>query len=53
MKRAQGTGTSVDRILRLAGWLLAALALLAVGNTLLSVVKSDRYVLDVLVASLL
>ena len=53
MKRAHGIGTSVDRILRLAGWLLAALALLAVGNALLSVVKSGRYVLDVLVASLL
>ena len=53
MKRTQGIGTTVDRILRLAGWLLAALALLAVGDALLSVVKSGRYVLDVLVASLI
>ena len=53
MKRAQGTSTSVNRILRWIGWLLAAFALLAVGNALLSAIESGRYVLDVLVASLL
>ena len=53
MKRAQSNGTTNNRIFRFAGWLLAALALLAVGDALLSVVKSGRYVLDVLVASLL
>ena len=53
MKSTQGNGTSVDRILRMAGWLLAALVLLAVGDALFSLIKSGRYVLDVLVASLL
>ena len=53
MKRSQGTGTTGSRILHLAGWLLVAFALLAVGDALLSVVKSGRYVLDVLVASFL
>lgn len=53
MKNTEGNGTYVDRILRVAGWLLAALALLTIGDALLSVIKSGRYVLDVLVASLL
>ena len=53
MKRTQGIGITFKRILHLAGWLLAAFALLAVGNVLLSAIESGRYVLDVLVASLL
>jgi hypothetical protein len=53
MKRTKGIGTSGNRILRWVGWLLAAFALLAVGNALLSAIESGRYVLDVLVASLL
>ena len=53
MKPTQGNGTIIYRILRLVIWLLAALALLAVGDALLSLIKSGRYVLDVLVASLL
>ena len=53
MKRTKGISTAVNRILRWVEWLLAALALLAIGDSLLSVIKSGRYILDVLVASLL
>ena len=53
MERAQGFGTTFERVLRSAGWLLAALVLLAVGDAVLAVVKSGWYVLDVLLASLL
>ena len=53
MKRAQGIGTTVYRILRLAGWLLAAFVLLAVGDAALARLRSGWYVLDVLLASLL
>jgi len=53
MESTQGNGTTVDRILRWVGWLLAALVLLAVGDALLSLIKSGLYVLDLLVASLL
>ena len=53
MKRTQGNSSTFIRILRLAGWLLAALVLITAGDALLSMFKSDRDVLDVLVASLL
>lgn len=53
MKQAQNKNTSINRILRFAGWLLAALVLLAGGNAALGLIKSGRYVLDMFIASLL
>ena len=53
MERTQRFGTTFERVFRSARWLLAALVLLAAGDAVLAVVKSGRYVLDVLLASLL